>query len=277
VWWIEISFSCIRTENYDDIYQPLLQDGISQCVFLMTLSRHSCNTGLHYTTGNNVLHRILHDGLSNCNYQSLQTLKITRNYLNDDHCVQISNAFDNRWTVLLSISLDDNNITDIGAKTLSEAFGNVPSLRRISLSTNWIGDNGCQALTSSLLLRRSKPNILYLKLNNNRVSIDGMTKLIASLKDNTMLRQLTADNQESTTDNEETTIQYNQTIAALILDALWYNDTIQRIDCQKGRLRDETSHIRRLLRQNHCETGSTLPRLYRWLLVSWVASYPVQE
>jgi Leucine-rich repeat (LRR) protein len=89
--------------------------------------------------------------------------------------------------------LDDNNISDEGAKALAEALKVNTALQGLILDRNNISDEGAEALAEALKVNTA---LQHLWLENNNISDEGAEALAEALKVNTALQGLYLDENE---------------------------------------------------------------------------------
>ena len=93
-----------------------------------------------------------------------------------------------RCTNIKQIDLYRCSITDEQLLPIVDAIREHSSLERLSLTGNMIGSAGCGVLAT--LLEDQNYNLQMLRLNSNRINIEGATILANGLANNTRLREL---------------------------------------------------------------------------------------
>ena len=128
--------------------------------------------------------------LSDCFQNNFTLVEINfSNCFTDDNItaiLAISNCLKNNST-LQKLNLSNNQITDSGMKTLTEAIATNTVLQNIDISCNLITDNGIVFISSFLKTNRT---LCILYLSGNQITDNGLKTLADSLTDNITLQRL---------------------------------------------------------------------------------------
>lgn len=121
--------------------------------------------------------------------QSLVTLHLHCNEINDNGVEALMSAFHVKGSALEELSLCANLIGDVGAKVIARSLCKT-RLRRLSLNHNGIGDEGMAHLAQALRGSVESTNLEELIVCNNDLGNQSMTALADVLKSNRRLQTL---------------------------------------------------------------------------------------
>ena len=116
------------------------------------------------------------DGLKHCN--SLQTLKLEKNYIGDDGAKALADSL-KHCNSLQTLNLESNKIGADGAKALADGLKHCNSLQTLNLEKNYIGADGAKALADGL---KHCISLQTLNLEWNNIGADGAKALTDGLK-----------------------------------------------------------------------------------------------
>eukprot|EP00698_Gefionella_okellyi_P018477 TRINITY_DN5537_c0_g1_i1.p1 TRINITY_DN5537_c0_g1~~TRINITY_DN5537_c0_g1_i1.p1 ORF type:complete len:570 (-),score=133.12 TRINITY_DN5537_c0_g1_i1:22-1731(-) len=103
---------------------------------------------------------------------SMTHLTLGCNQIGNEGVRQIVTAIqENPESMLSNLTLDNNGITEAGAKSLAALIAKSNRLTDVELQDNRIGDAGAQALGEAL---KSSPSLVNLDLRNNYIGDDGL-------------------------------------------------------------------------------------------------------
>lgn len=112
---------------------------------------------------------------------SLKTLNLSNNNVSDMGVKSLSQI---NHSILRVLDLSSNEITDLGAQYLNEMLKTYQTLIFLGLSFNKIGDQGVQLLSNTLARQNTRLQELY--LNGNQLisdkSIDSLVEMIKSTR-----------------------------------------------------------------------------------------------
>ena len=149
------------------------------------LSANSSLTTLNLSS--NCIEEAGADCLANAlrNNSSLKTLDLSMNRIGVEGASPLFQALEQNSS-LLNLNLSENRIYGDGAWCLSEAL-QYSSLKKLDLSLNSIGDNGCFYLSRGL---ERNSSLISLNLRNNNIGDLGALRLSMGLKVNSSLTDL---------------------------------------------------------------------------------------
>lgn len=107
--------------------------------------------------------------------------------LKDEDMSPLSVPFMHFASIIRSVDLSYNRLTDGGAKILSILLGSSENIRSLNLKGNQIGDNGCTLIAEKL---KDKKHLEYLNLNSNTFGNLGLMAVNDLLFNNLSLHHL---------------------------------------------------------------------------------------
>ena len=178
--------------------------------------------------------------------ENLNTLDASMQLI-DDYGVTVITTFCDKHKI---INLSDNEISDIGAETISEYLKNNICLLELNLSKNRIGCNGITAIAKAIQVNVS---LQKFNISSCKVADDGAAAISDSLKHNDLLQELNLSQNNISSSGAEKiaeAIQMNVTLqkldisynrisddgAAAISDALKYNNSLQVLDMSYNKI-----------------------------------------
>jgi len=129
-------------------------------------------------------------------------------------------------TNLKSISLGICGITDEQLAPMVDAMRHISQLEELDLYDNFIGNDGCEVL-STTLLEDPNCNICKLQINRNNIRNEGVISLVNSLANNTKLKALDLNNNRIDLDLNNLPIEgsVEDDFVRLLCNTLSINDT----------------------------------------------------
>ena len=112
--------------------------------------------------------------------KQLKYLYMDNTQIDDKDAKTISDFLSNTAN-LIKLYINNNDISDIGVIYLAEALKNNESLQTLDISNNHIQDTGALALVDALEINKT---LLVLRINDNFISDDAIQKLKIVAKDN---------------------------------------------------------------------------------------------
>lgn len=148
------------------------------------IKKHCTSLWLHDNMLTSQSTRVLADSLRNNNI--LQELFLDGNSILDAGVYHLSLVLNN--SSLISLSLSECGITDVGAMYLAENLKTNQTLRRLWLYHNQIGDQGMQAFAEALT--RYNTTLEWLDLRSNKLVTDAsVCSLVLMVESNQSLKK----------------------------------------------------------------------------------------
>jgi Ran GTPase-activating protein (RanGAP) involved in mRNA processing and transport len=125
--------------------------------------------------------------------QTLEILYLSFNFISDMGVYYLMESMSNNYTKLKKLELDSNEITDQGAKYLSEILKINSILTWLSLDNNKITNQGMKSIAD--VLSHSNQRLEELYMNGNK-SIDdqSINSLSSMIKQNSIIRKFSLEN-----------------------------------------------------------------------------------
>jgi Ran GTPase-activating protein (RanGAP) involved in mRNA processing and transport len=123
---------------------------------------------------------------------SLLSLTITDGSISDVGCVELATALQSMSSLKI-LELSSNNISALGCVALAPVLQSMSCLHTLDLFLNLIGDEGCVALASAL---QSMSSLQTLGLNINEIGNEGCAALAPALQSMTALQTLDLSNNQ---------------------------------------------------------------------------------
>jgi len=160
---------------------------------------------------------------------------------------QVINTTLRRCTHLKQVELIECNMTDEELLSIVEAIKGHPTLEKLYLYANSIGNVGCEALAT--LLEDSNCNIHTLNLINNRIGTIGATYLAGGLVNNTKLKHLDLANSNDHIDPSTMDTVFGSVLCKMESPTATYhsNHTLERLY-----FNDKSGYLWNLSNMNNC-------------------------
>ena len=162
------------------------------------------------------------DGLKHCN--SLQTLKLEKNYIGDDGAKALADSL-KHCNSLQTLNLESNKIGADGAKALTDGLKHCNSLQTLNLEKNYIGADGAKALADGL---KHCISLQTLNLEWNNIGADGAKALTDGLKHCNSLQTLNLEWNNIGADG-----------AKALADSLKHCNSLQTLNLERNNIGDD--------------------------------------
>ncbi|CAF2937089.1 unnamed protein product [Rotaria sp. Silwood2] len=231
--------------------------------------------GIHRFT-----HRSINKTIDDCTEETITALRFCNHRIGNREVRYLADALQHN-TVLITLDLSFNHITDIGAQSLAAALQNNLTLKSLNLRSNQIGNQGAQYLATGL---RSNKTLKTLDLYKNRIGDEGAQALADALITNTTCNSLNLDSNLTTycvTVGAAVKIRSNQTLSLYkhpikerdiqyLANALRNSMTLTTLDLYKNGLGDNGAKYL----ADALEHNTTLIQLHvRWNQIGEVGAH----
>ena len=156
--------------------------------------------------------------------KTLQKLDLSNNNLSDDGAATLSDALKSNDS-LLELKMSYNKITSVGAKEVGEAIKVNTALQKLDIHKNQISDNGATAISDGL---KNNNSLQKLDMSSNKITSEGARKIGEAIQVNTALQKLDISNNKIFDDG-----------AVAISDALKSNNTLLELNISYNSIADK--------------------------------------